>query len=73
MTQNEQIVKYLSVPTRTLTEAQARSRFGVQNLRARISELRSDGTRIVTTTNSKGRAAYSLAPVAAKATRRSRG
>lgn len=46
-TQSEKILKYLE-GGRTLTSKQARSRFGIQCLRARISELRSEGYNIVT-------------------------
>jgi hypothetical protein len=48
----------------TLTVAQARSRFGISNPRARISELRDDGHKIVTTMrrgkDGVARAVYSL-------------
>jgi len=46
-TQNERVLSYLRRGA-TLTSKQARSRFGVQNLRARIYELREDGHKIVT-------------------------
>ena len=48
LTQNERIVNFLSRKGATLTAAQAESRFGVANLRARISELRDRGFDIRT-------------------------
>lgn len=45
-TQSEKVLDYLEAG-RTLTSKQARARFGIQNLRARISELRSEGYNIV--------------------------
>ena len=54
MTQKEKIKTYLESRrtngnVRTLTQPEATSRFGVTNLRARISELRKDGINIGTT------------------------
>lgn len=46
-TQSEKILTYLEAG-RTLTSKQARARFGIQNLRARIAELRAEGYNIVT-------------------------
>ena len=45
--QNEKILTFLS-KGKQLTVREARSRFGVQNLRARINELRDHGFRIYT-------------------------
>lgn len=45
-TQNAKVLRYLA-KGQSLTAKQARSRFGVQNLRARIFELREDGHKIV--------------------------
>lgn len=45
-TQSEKVLDYLEAG-RTLTSKQARARFGIQNLRARISELRAEGYNIV--------------------------
>ena len=47
-TQNEKIVAFLRKGS-TLTASQARARFGVQNLSARINELRNEGYEIQTT------------------------
>ena len=46
-TQNEKVLNFLKRGS-TLTAKQARSRFGVKNLRARIFELRGNGHKIVT-------------------------
>jgi hypothetical protein len=51
--------KYLRGTNRTLTEAQAASLFGIQNLRARVSELRDVGLNVQTVpTKTTGRSAY---------------
>lgn len=60
MTQNEFLEGHLRGTGRTISAAQARATFGIQNLRARISELRSVGLRVNTTINSAGRTAYSI-------------
>lgn len=47
--QNYKVFKYLTgAKGRTLTARQARSRFGVKNLSARISDLRDYGLNVVT-------------------------
>jgi predicted ArsR family transcriptional regulator len=50
MSAKDKILKYLSKegPYNTLTAAQARSRFGIANVGARIEELRSEGHCIYT-------------------------
>lgn len=50
VTQTEKVINYLRVPGRTLTSKQARARFGIQKLSARIAELRSAGYNIVSET-----------------------
>ena len=60
MTQNDQIVKFLRGTGRELSAAQAESRFGIQNLSARMSELREGGFRVRTRTNTTGKTAYSV-------------
>lgn len=57
MTQNEKLFTYLSTG-RTITVAQARSRFGVKNLRARINDLRTTGVCVYTNTGSTGTTQY---------------
>lgn len=77
VTQNAKtrLLAYLSkVPgSVTLTVAQARSRFKIANPRARISDLRADGHKIVTEmrTGRDGveRAVYSLAPTRSRRVR----
>lgn len=53
MTQNERLISYLSTG-RSLTAAQARSRFGIRNLRARVNDLRNDGFCVYTNRTSTG-------------------
>lgn len=60
MTQNEFLEGHLRGTGRTISAAQAKATFGVQNLRARMSELRSVGLRVNTTINTAGRTAYSI-------------
>jgi hypothetical protein len=57
MTQHEKIIKYLD-SGKELTVAQARSRFGVTNLSARVHELRTNGHVIDTVTTKSGKSAY---------------
>ena len=60
MTQIDQITKYLRGTGRELSAAQAESRFGIQNLSARMTEMRQGGFRVRTRTNSTGKTAYSV-------------
>lgn len=53
MSQNDRLVQYLS-SGRSITAAQARSRFGVRNLRARVNDLRSEGFCVYTNRTSTG-------------------
>ena len=52
MSANDKILKFLSKQGgyNTLTVAQARARFGIENVSARIDELRSEGHCIYTNT-----------------------
>lgn len=43
-----------------LTEAQAASRFGIKNLRARVSELRESGLAVQTVRTKSGLRAYTI-------------
>lgn len=45
----------------TLTEAQASSKFGIMNLRARVSELRDQGVNVQTVKTKTGIRAYTIA------------
>ena len=47
LTQTEKVFNYLEAG-RTLTALEARARFCIQNLRARVHELRVDGVNITT-------------------------
>jgi len=50
--------KYLRGTNKTLSSAQAAANYGIMNLRARMSEFRSAGLRVVTVTNTNGKTAY---------------
>lgn len=60
VTQNEFLEQHLRGTGRTLSAAQARSTYGIKNLRARMSELRSAGLRVRRNTNTEGRSAYTI-------------
>ena len=60
MTQNAKIVKFLKTGKK-LSEAQALKMFGVQNLRARVHEIRTKlGMQVITTHTKKGNLAYHM-------------
>ncbi len=60
-TQNKFLETYLRGTDQTLTSAQARSLFGIQNLSARVSELRDLGLNVQTIpTKTTTRAAYRM-------------
>lgn len=52
--------KHLRGTGRYMSAAQASSTYGIQNLRARMTDLRSVGLRIRKTTNTKGRTTYAV-------------
>lgn len=58
--QNEFLVKFLRGTGRELTAADASARFGIQNLGARISELRDEGFRVRTRKNTVGTTSYAI-------------
>lgn len=60
LSQIEFLEEYLRGTGRTLTEAQARSLYGIENLRARMTELRQLGLRVRREKNSEGRAKYAI-------------
>lgn len=60
VTQNEFLEQYLRGTGRSLSAAQARSTYGIKNLRARMSELRGVGLRVSRAKNTEGRSAYSI-------------
>jgi hypothetical protein len=59
-TQKEFLVDYLRGTGRTLSEAQARSLYGIKNLRARMSDLRKEGYRVRTDVNTTGKTVYAV-------------
>lgn len=60
-TQNQKLETFLRGTKRTLTAAQAQARFGIQNLSARVAELRSVGLDVRTGISpSTGLAQYSM-------------
>jgi hypothetical protein len=59
-TQTEFLVSHLRGTGRTLSEAQARSLYGIKNLRARMSELRKAGYRVRTDVNTSGKTVYAV-------------
>lgn len=59
-TQNDFLEKHLRGTGRTLTAAQANQKFGIKNLRARMTEMRQAGLKVSTEVNTVGRTAYSI-------------
>ena len=59
-TQNEFLEQHLRGTGRELTAAQAEQKFGIMNLRARMTEMRQAGLKVQTRTNYAGRTAYSI-------------
>lgn len=59
-TQNEFLESYLRGTGRDLSAAQAESTYGIRNLRARMSELRSAGLKVTRKTNTEGRSTYRI-------------
>jgi hypothetical protein len=58
--QKEFLVNYLRGTGRELSAAQARAMFGIQNIRARMTELRQSGLKVRTRKNTEGRTAYAV-------------
>lgn len=58
VSQNEFLETYLRGTGKTLSEAQAVATYGIKNLRARMSEFRSEGLKVKTQKNTEGRTAY---------------
>jgi hypothetical protein len=59
-TQNQFLVSYLRGTGRELTAAQAKATYGIQNLRARVTELRQAGLVVSTRKNYRGAASYKI-------------
>jgi hypothetical protein len=71
MSQNDRLVRYLS-SGRTISAREARSRFGIRNLRARVNDLRNEGFCVYTnrgerTTYRLGRPSRAMVAVAYQA------
>ena len=60
VTQNQFLQSHLRGTGVELTAAQARATYGIQNLRARICELRAAGLNVYTRKNYRGCAAYRM-------------
>lgn len=59
MTQNEKLLNFFR-SGKNLTESQAEGLFGIQNLSARVAELRAEGHAIYTNKLKSGTTAYRL-------------
>ena len=59
-TQKSFLEQHLRGTGRAMSSAQARETYGIMNLRARISELRSAGLTVRKQLNTAGRTAYSV-------------
>jgi len=57
-TQTELLVSYLRGTGRGISAPQAKSLFGIKNLRARISDLRQSGYRVRKNMNTQGNTTY---------------
>ena len=60
LSQREFLVDYLRGTGRELSAPQARNLYGIQNLRARMSEIRQEGYRVRTRVNTEGRTSYAV-------------
>lgn len=52
--------KHLRGTGRAMSAKQAEATYGIQNMRARMSELRQAGLNVRTTVNTEGRTAYAV-------------
>lgn len=59
-TQNEFLEQHLRGTGRAISARQAEATYGIKNIRARMTELRSAGLKVNRTTNTEGRSAYSI-------------
>ena len=67
--QVEFLEDYLRGTGRTLSEAQARALYGIENLRARMTDLRQAGLRVRRDKNTEGRARYAVSASDAEGSR----
>jgi len=59
-TQTKFLERHLRGTGRSLSSAQARATFGIENLSARMSELRDVGLRVRTSINKTGKTIYTI-------------
>jgi hypothetical protein len=59
-TQNEFLEQHLRGTGRAISARQAEATYGIKNIRARMTELRSAGLKVNRTVNTEGRSAYSI-------------
>lgn len=59
-TQNQFLETFLRGTGREMSAAQARATYGIQNLRARMTDLRNAGLRVRTGVNTEGRTTYAV-------------
>ena len=59
-TQNKFLESYLRGTGRTISSRQAKSLYGIKNIRARMTELRKQGLRVNTSVNTLGCTVYSV-------------
>jgi hypothetical protein len=59
-TQNQFLEQHLRGTGRAMSANQARATYGIQNIRARMTELRQAGLKVNRAKNSEGRAAYTI-------------
>lgn len=60
LTQTEKVIDYLRGTGKELTSTQAKTMWGVSNLRARMSEIRKKGLKVRTRLNHDGVTAYKI-------------
>lgn len=59
-TQNQFLEQFLRGTGRTISSRQAEATYGIKNISARMSELRSAGLKVKSTKNTAGRTAYTI-------------
>jgi hypothetical protein len=59
-TQNEFLEQHLRGTGRAISARQAEATYGIRNIRARMTELRSAGLKVNRTVNTEGRTAYTI-------------
>jgi len=59
-TQNEFLEQHLRGTGRAISARQAKATYGIKNIRARMTELRSAGLKVNRTVNTEGRTAYTI-------------